>query len=407
MPRYDGISVRRLPSGRYQYRVRDPDVARYEAKTFERTKEDAKRENAGTAAGDRWAENQLARFQLGQATAEPADLGAVVAAYLADLRGRKRKGKPLNPTHVRDVERTLANLAAACPGVDLNRPMPAARAIKAWWTALEATPTNEKGKVLRRNLTLAPRTRQRYWIHATSLMAWAVGEGVILRNPLARVKIDTEHDSEPVVFTLTQARAIVAHGAVDDPAWRWVVLMLLGGLRRAEALALKWEDVLWPQHLLRVVKGKGGAGRLVGLQPDLRDILAEIGGGPDAKVRRIGSIVGDLAKGNRKLEWVAFRRLLVAAGVEPDQGKGELSGRPVRLHPHSCRHTFAALMLASGFDSMLLRQYLGHCSDAMTTHFTKLAAMFTAEINAEHWNAGELRLLPPTVTLASDTTLVP
>jgi len=85
--------------------------------------------------------------------------------------------------------------------------------------------------------------------------------------------------------------------------------------------------------------------------------------------------------------------VLVAAGVEPDLGKGELSGRMSRLHPHTCRHTYAAMMLASGVDSLFLRQYLGHRDEAMTDHYSQLKTMFTAEVKAEKWEPGVLRLL--------------
>ena len=390
--RYDNISIRRLPSGRYQYRVRDHAAGRYEAMTFARTDADADREKPGTAAGDAWAKNQLARYRLGQATAEPAAIEAVVGAYLDDVRKRTRKGKPLNPVHIRDVERTLASLVAACPGLDLNKPS-ASKPIKKWWDELKAVAKSEKGKILRRNLTLAPRTKARYWVHVSSMMTWASDQDIILKAPTKKVKIDTDGDTEPVVFTLAQARAVVGLESVDDPAWRWAVLMLLGGLRRAEALALRWEDILWQQQLIRVVKGKGGSGRLVPLQPDLREILSPIGG-PDAKRQRVGSVVGKIAS-NRKAEWHAFRAVLDHAGIEPDVRTGALSGRMERLHPHTCRHTFAAMMLASGVDSLLLQQYLGHRDGSMTGHYTKLSAMFAAEAKAEKWEAGVLRLLTP------------
>jgi integrase len=393
--RNDGVTIRRRPSGKYQYRVWDPNAGRYESATFARTAADKDRTKPGTAAGDDWSAKQLARYRLGQATAEPTAVEAVVDGYLADLRARRRKGKPLNPTHVRDVERTLVSLGVACPGLDLNKPNVAARTIRAWWDGLTATPTAKSGKVLRRNLKLAPRTKARYWVHVTSMLGWAVDRQVILRNPLAAERIDLEGDTEPVVFTLAQVRAVVELDAVDDPVWRWVLLMLGAGLRRSEALALKWEDMLWTQRLVRVVRGKGGGGRHTAPPPDLLAMLSRIGG-PDATKSLVGPIVGDLAGGDRKGEWKAFRALLLRAGVDPDLGRGELSGRPVRLHPHSCRHTFAAMMLASGVDSLLLQQYLGHRDEGMTGHYSKLAALFTAEAQAEGWKPGAVPLLSPT-----------
>jgi integrase len=392
--RYDNISIRRLPSGRYQYRIRDSEAKRYESATFERGPADEGRDRPGTAAGDAWAKSQLARYRLGLATAEPALIGTVVDAYLADLATRKRRGKPLNPVHIRDVERTLLNLAAAHRDCDLNKPQAAARAIKAWWDGLTATAKRKDGTTLRKNLKLAPRTKARYWIHVRSMMAWAVAEGMVLRDPVAKVRTDMEGDSEPIVFTLSEARAVMSIRSPEDPAWLWLVIMLGAGLRRSEALELAWEDVLWSQRLMRVRKGKRGSGRFVPLITDVAAILAPLGG-PDATTPRIGPIVGAVANGNRKLEWIVFRKILRAAGVEPDRGKGADSGRPERLHAHSCRHTFAAMMLASGVDAMLLQQYLGHRDGETTNHYSRLAALFTAEARREGWTAGEPRLVPP------------
>src|SRR4051812_15876407 len=117
--RNDGISIDRLPSGGYRYRARDKNAGRYEAATFHRTDEDKDRDEPGTAAGDRWATAQLARYRLGLATAEPAALPTVVDAYTRQLGSDRPHNRPLNPVHVADVNRTLASLVAFRPGVDL------------------------------------------------------------------------------------------------------------------------------------------------------------------------------------------------------------------------------------------------------------------------------------------------
>ena len=391
---YDGVSIERLPSGAYRYRVRDPRAARYLNATFRRTPADDGRDTPGTAGGDAWAATMRASFTLGLATATPATVEAVAAAYLAEVRTRTgRRGKRLNPTHVRDVQRTIEGLAATCGGVDLNRPDDARRAILAWFADLTATPTRANGKVLRHNLELAPRTRRRYLTHVATMCRWAADEDIIHKNPLAaasiRKRLDVEGDSDPTLFTIPQVRAILDHGQDDDGAWRWVVIMLFSGMRRAEALRLRWDDINWTQATLTVRVGKGGGGRMVGLQPRLSAILSRIGG-PEAGKARMGPIVGTIGGGHRKNEWTAFRRVLTAAGVDPEMGTGEESGRPERLHAHSCRHTYGALMLASGMDSLRLQQYLGHRDRAMTDHYARQAVRYEAEIRAEGWAPGVL-----------------
>jgi len=392
--RYDRISIRRLPSGRFQYRVRDPNAARYEASTFERLPEDVKRDKPGTSAGDRWATAQLARFRLGLATAEPAAIGAVVGAYLQQLGSSRPKARPLSQVYIAEVRRTLEGLAITCPALDLNRPAEAKRLIRAWIFDLKAVGVTKSGQVLRRNLELGPVTRARYLIHAKAMIGWAVAEGVIGRNPIGNLSVpQNDRDLEPV-FTLMQVRAVFALHRTDDPVWLWATLMLAAGLRRSEAIGLTWPDVLWPQGLLRVQKGKGSAARLVPLQMDLRFILGPIGG-PDAKRPRVGAIVaGDDFSGNRKHEWTAFRRLLRMADIDPDLGINKITGRMDRLHPHSCRHTYGGLMLASGYDSMLLRHAMGHRQADTTGDYSESATMFRAEISDEGWEPGELLLCP-------------
>lgn len=400
--KYDAITIRRLPSGNYQYRLRDPDAGKYQSMTFARvliTEDgkpgpDAKRDKPGTAAGDAWAKKQLARFRLGQATAEAAEMSAVVDSYLVDLRGRTRRGKSLNETHVRDVERTLMSLALSCHGVDLNRPHEAATSIKTWFRGLKATSTTTTGKVLRKKLDLAPRTKARYWVHVRSLMRWAVDEGLILRNPVARVKVDADGDTEPETFGIHEVRAIMSLDDRDSPAWLWVALMLWAGLRSAEAKAIRWQDVNWEERTLTVIRGKGGRSRLVEMQPGLFDLLADLGG-PTAPMTRVGPIVGLFVGDNRKGEWNAFRAVLKRAEVASDRGTGEASGRPRRLHPHSCRHTHAALSLAAGADSLRLQHNLGHLSEDMTKHYSRMMPMYSAKIVAEGWERGRLYLDGP------------
>jgi integrase len=392
---YDRISIDRLPSGSWRYRVRDPNARRYDSSTFQRAAEDEKRDEPGTANGDRWAEAQLARYRLGLDSAEPAAIGTVVSAYLKQLGADRPAHRPLHPLHVKDVTRTLEGLAAFRPSLDLNKTTAARSAIREWLRQLQAVEFTKKGRRIRKKLTLSPRTKTRYLIHVKALVKWAIGEGMIGRDPVANLSTPAADRTIPPVFTLTQARAIVRMDTPADDVWLWAVLMLLAGLRRAEALALNWQDILWDQQLLKVTKGKGAAARLVPLQPDLREILAPLGG-PDAKRPRIGRIVASAAfTGDRKLEWYRFRRLLRLAGVKADQGKDAITGRMARLHPHSCRHTFGGMMLASGWDSMLLRHAMGHQSADMTGDYSKSATTYRAEIGKEGWTPGRLCLLAP------------
>jgi integrase len=390
----DGISTDRLPSGNYRYRVRDPNAGRYESASFERTDEDKDRDEPGTAAGDRWAEAQLARYRLGFSTAEPALLPNVANAYLAQLGSERPSNRPMHEKHVREVTRTLTSLTTFRPSLDLNKFNDARGALREWLLQLKAVHKTDKGKVLRHKLDLSGTTKARYLIHAKAMIRWALGEGIIARDPVANLKGPSPDRTIPPVFTLTQARTFFKKPRPTESAWLWVAVMILGGLRRSEALALRWEDIMWRQALIKVTKGKGSAARLVPLQGDLRAILEPLGG-PDAKHPRIGRIITgrDFRTGNDKHEWTLFRRVLTSCKIDPDLGIDAITGRMARLHPHSCRHTFGGMMLASGYDSMLLRHAMGHRQADTTGDYSKSATAYRAEITAEGWEPGELRLL--------------
>lgn len=61
-----------------------------------------------------------------------------------------------------------------------------------------------------------------------------------------------------------------------------------------------------------------------------------------------------------------------------------------RRTPHSCRHTYAGLMTATGVPGALLGAYLGHSSADTTAIYTKLAGRYAQAVGA--WGRGEFRL---------------
>lgn len=79
-----------------------------------------------------------------------------------------------------------------------------------------------------------------------------------------------------------------------------------------------------------------------------------------------------------------FRRFLKRATIP-------LDGRT----PHSCRHTYAGLMTATGVPSILLATYLGHAATATTAGYSSMAAQYVTQV--EGWARGQFRLRPAAV----------
>lgn len=111
-----------------------------------------------------------------------------------------------------------------------------------------------------------------------------------------------------------------------------------------------------------------GRERIVPLQPELAEILGQPGAAGDPVAPRLEAI------DSRR-----FARFLARCGV-PAAGRT----------PHSCRHTYAGLMTATGVPGALLGAYLGHSSADTTAIYTKLAGRYAQAVG--DWPRGAFRL---------------
>lgn len=143
-----------------------------------------------------------------------------------------------------------------------------------------------------------------------------------------------------------------------------IVAMWRGGLRIAEALALKRKDVDLDAGTITVLHGKGDRARTVGIDPDALAVIEH---------------------------WIQLRRKL---GIGPASPlfctiSGETAGRPLwtgyvremlkktarkasiekRVHPHGLRHTHAAELAREGVPVHVIRRQLGHSSLATTERY--------------------------------------
>ncbi len=138
-----------------------------------------------------------------------------------------------------------------------------------------------------------------------------------------------------------------------------VVVLWRAGLRVSEALALRPSDFDRDALALRVLRGKGGRARTVGLDraaadelaawldwrrrewPDLR---------PDATIFATRTGAPMLTSYARSMIARAARR----AGLER------------RVHPHAFRHTFTVELVREGVPVAMIQRLLGHSSLATT-----------------------------------------
>jgi site-specific recombinase XerD len=147
-------------------------------------------------------------------------------------------------------------------------------------------------------------------------------------------------------------------------------LLWRGGLRCAEALAVRPVDVDFGRGVVRVLHGKGDRARTVGLDDACLAVLsvwvetrsaAGIGPGP-LFCRLHGQAGAPLSSRYVRAE---ICRLAVRAGIRH------------RVHPHGLRHTYAVELAREGWPVPLISGQLGHSNVATTNIY--LAGLHPAE----------------------------
>jgi site-specific recombinase XerD len=139
-----------------------------------------------------------------------------------------------------------------------------------------------------------------------------------------------------------------------------IVGMYRAGLRVAEALALRPCDLDAERGAIRVLRGKGGRARTVGIDRWGLAVLTEW----INEHRAMGWSGGDPAfcsGSGRPLTQAYVRRRL------PELGRA--AGIYKRLHAHGLRHTHAAELRAEGIDLAVIRRQLGHTSLLTTVRY--------------------------------------
>lgn len=139
-----------------------------------------------------------------------------------------------------------------------------------------------------------------------------------------------------------------------------IVVLYRAGLRLAGALALRPCDVDLNRGAIRVLKGKGGKARTVGI--DRWRLTALAGWMEEHRAR--GWSGGDplFCSGSGKPVTQAYIRRRL-----PELGR--TAGIHKRLHAHGLRHTHAAELRVEGIDLAVIRRQLGHASLLTTVRY--------------------------------------
>jgi len=219
---------------------------------------------------------------------------------------------------------------------------------------------------------LAPATRARRLSAIRQLYAFAYQEGLRADNPAQRIKGPKQQKSLPKTLSEREVQALLDAAARTG---KTAVLRLRNGclfellyatgLRVTELVSLPLMAASGDPRMI-LVRGKGGAERMVPLSPPARAALADWLPARAAmleKHARESRFLFPAARGEAHLSRVQFYRL-----VETVAQAGGLGG--MKVSPHTLRHAFATHLLANGADLRAIQMLLGHADIATTEIYT-------------------------------------
>lgn len=237
-------------------------------------------------------------------------------------------------------------------------------------------------------------TINNYW-RALSLIFARLNQQQGTVNPL--VFLPTPKFSPRQARCLTRDAAARVLGFVHHHQWSsrfeqarnfaLVGLLLLAGLRRGEAAALKYGHVNLSARTIHIASGKGrygGKSRTCYMTPQLQDILTayerERGRRPTSGEAYLLAVRGDGG-----ISGAAIRHLFERISAALD----------LPVTPHTCRHTYATLLRESGVSDRVAMDLLGHTS-------LEILQRYSHVFSGEHARAAERLVLDIDSPTASD-----
>jgi integrase/recombinase XerD len=174
------------------------------------------------------------------------------------------------------------------------------------------------------------------------------------------------------LFDAIAQRTGAAHPRPNDLRLAALVELLYGsGLRASELVALP-RNAVHPDRPFLILKGKGGAERMVPISDRARAAVAAW------RVHVPADKLWLFPGGKRHLTRIRLYQLIKAlaaeAGIPPD-----------RVSPHVLRHAFATHLLGGGADLRAVQAMLGHADIATTEIYTHVEAARLVElVNTRH-----------------------
>ena len=184
----------------------------------------------------------------------------------------------------------------------------------------------------------------------------AMDWGLCEKNPAARVRLFHEEVKRTRYLTQEEEERLLDVAGLYLK--RVILFALHTGMRRAEILGLRWQDVDFRNAVATIpaTRAKGRRDRYVPLNTVAIGIIREHPQPVDGSELIFGNTNGRYQENLERL----WRLALAAAEVE-------------NFRFHDLRHTYASRLVMDGVDLPVLRELLGHQDFAMTLRYAHLA----------------------------------
>jgi site-specific recombinase XerD len=217
------------------------------------------------------------------------------------------------------------------------------------------------------------RTYQGYLLHDRKLVVGTVVARVaalrfffvcVLKRHQFREDLPYPKDRRrlPMVLSLEEVTRLI--NAAGNLQQRALLMTLYGtGMRRTELSLLKVRDVDSQRMMVRVERGKGGAGRDSPLSPALLETLREYWRCKQPRTYLFPSSERHRGKEqptSDRAVWYACKQAARHAGLTK------------RIGPHTSRHGFATHLLEAGTDLRTIQTILGHGDSETTAKYLHL-----------------------------------
>jgi len=301
-------------------------------------------------------------------------------AELAELKFRQELEERLQRPSQRNPEMPFAHLAARFLADGIVRPYHVDR-LKVLLPYFGEVPIGEITKRLTQDYrkqrhaqkAISEATVNRDMEALRHILFWAVDEGLLSSNPLARVPLIRERRKRRSVMSVEEETALLK--AASPHLQRIIIAALDTGMRRGEILGQLWEYMDFPRRLLSVTKSKTpeGEAREIPLTERLFRMLSQ-----GSKSQGLIFVFKDRPIHSIKTAWKAT---IKRSGV-----------RHYRFH--DLRHTFNTRLMEAGVMQEVRKALMGHSSGedvhSMYTH-VELPVKREAIRKLEEWMQEQAR----------------